>query len=97
MLKNFDDPDTGGLWAHTPDPSAAGVFTRRERPLVHNLTAARFLAAAARLAPAAQATPLRDRAARVLAAVAQPEDLDNHGRFVGEVCLALDELGLFPW
>ncbi len=86
-VKNFLDAETGGCFEHTPDPNAAGAFTRRQQPFVHNVTCARFFAALG----------WRDRAQRVLAAIATPRDLDDQGRMVGEFLLALDESGAYLW
>jgi hypothetical protein len=94
MERTLVDAATGAYFAHTPDPSAAGVFARRERPFSPNVAAARFLAALAR---ATGDTQYRDRARRVLAAVASPRAVADQGRMLGELLLALDEAGVFPW
>jgi hypothetical protein len=86
-VRNFLDAETGGCFEHTPDPNAAGAFTRRQQPFVHNVTCARFFAALG----------WRDRAQRVLAAIATPRNLDDQGRMVGEFLLALDESGAYLW
>ena len=94
MERDLADPATGAFWAHTPDPAAAGVFRTRERPFVHNVTAARFLSALARVT-GDQAT--RERARRVLAGVLTPSEISGRGRMVGDLLLALSEAGVYPW
>jgi uncharacterized protein YyaL (SSP411 family) len=94
MLHDLEDTETGAFFGHTPDPAAAGVFTRRERPFNHNVTAVRFLAALSRVTGDVS---YRERAARALAAVATPKALDEQGRMIGEFLLATDEIGAFPW
>lgn len=86
--------ERGALWAHTPDPHAAGVFTRRRQPFAHNVLAARFLAALARITGD---SAWRDRAAEILAAVSTPKTLDEQGRLVGHYLLAVDEVGAYSW
>jgi uncharacterized protein YyaL (SSP411 family) len=93
-VKNFEDAKTGGYFEHTPDENAAGVFTRRQQPFVHNVTCARFFAGLAKLT---DDTAWRTRAARILAAVATPRTLDDQGRMVGEYLLALDDAGAYSW
>jgi hypothetical protein len=94
MERDFADPATGALWAHTRDPAAAGVFARRAQPVAQNILAARFLAALAHLTGD---TAFRDRGRKLLAAVATPRAIDGQGRMIGELLLALDDLGLVAW
>jgi hypothetical protein len=94
MLSDFSDGDLGALWANTPDPAAAGVFARREKPFVHNVMAARFLGT---LAKVTGDKAHSDRGRRVLAAISSPRSLAERGRMVGEYLLALDEVGAFVW
>ena len=94
MLGDFGDGDLGALWASTPDPAAAGVFARREKPFPHNVMAARFLAT---LAKVTGDKTHADRARRLLAAISSPRSLAERGRMVGEYLLALDETGVFVW
>jgi uncharacterized protein len=94
MDRDLADTATGAYWSNTPDPAAAGVFARRDRSFPHNVVAARFLAALARVTGEAA---YRDRARRALAAVLTPRALTDRGRMVGEVLLALDECGAYPW
>jgi uncharacterized protein YyaL (SSP411 family) len=94
MRRDLEDPATGAFWDHTADPSAAGVFARRLEPVVPNVAAARFFAVLARVTGDAA---WKDRGRRALAAVLTPRALDERGRMVGEVLLALDELGALSW
>lgn len=94
MLGDFSDGELGALWASTPDPAAAGVFARREKPFTHNVMAARFLSTLAKITgDKAHA----ERARRILAAISSPRSLSDRGRMVGEYLLALDESGAFVW
>ena len=94
MRRDLEDPATGSFWDRTPDPAASGVFTRRARSLTPNLMAARFFAVLARVTGDAS---WKERGRRVLAAVCTPRALDDRGRMLGEVLLALDEVGAIPW
>lgn len=94
MRRDLEDTATGAFWDHTPDPAAAGVFARRTRPLAPNLLVARFFAALARVTGDAA---WKERGRRALAAVCTPRALDDRGRMLGEVLLALDEVGAIPW
>jgi hypothetical protein len=94
LERDFADPKTGAYFAKSLDPSAIGVFARRERPFDPNLAAVRFLAALARVTGD---TAHRDRARRALAAALTPRSLTERGRMVGELLLACDEAGVFPW
>jgi uncharacterized protein YyaL (SSP411 family) len=94
MRRDLEDPATGAFWDHTPDGAAAGVFARRTRPFAQNVLAARFFAALGR---ATGDAAWKDRGRRVLAAVCTPRALDERGRMLGEVLLALDEVGAIGW
>jgi uncharacterized protein YyaL (SSP411 family) len=94
MERDLADPATGALFAHTADPAAAGVFARRDRPFIHTVTAARFLGVVARLTGDAS---YRERGRRVLAAIATPSAVAGRGRMLGELLLAVDEVGSYPW
>jgi uncharacterized protein YyaL (SSP411 family) len=94
MIKDFEDGATGAFWAHTPDPAAAGVFARREKPFIHNVMAARFLGV---LAKVSDDPSWRDRGRRTLAAISSPRSLAERGRMVGDYLLALDDVGSFVW
>jgi hypothetical protein len=92
--RDFSDPKSGGYFAKSLDPSAVGVFARRSRPIDPNLAAVRFLAALARVTGD---TAPRDRARRALGAALTPRSLTERGRMLGELLLACDEAGIFPW
>lgn len=94
LRRDLEDPATGAFWAHTPDSAASGVFARRERPFVHNVTVARFFAALARVTGDAE---WKARGRRTLAAIATPRAVDERGRMLGELLLALDETGALRW
>jgi len=88
------DPQTSAFFANTVDPSAAGVFSRRERPFENNALAARFLGELSALT----GDPVwREAGARALAAVASPAGLAEQGRMLGGFLLAVDALGVFRW
>jgi uncharacterized protein YyaL (SSP411 family) len=91
-VKNFEDETSGGYFEHTPDANAAGVFTHRQYPFVHNVVCARFFATLSM-----GEAIWRDRSRRILAAIATPRTLDDQGRMVGEYLLALDEAGAYSW
>ena len=93
-LEVLRDPATGALWEHTADPDATGVFARRAHPFAHNVASARFLGALTRLTgDPAWAARGRD----ALAAVATPSALDEAGPWLGEMLLALDDVGALRW
>jgi uncharacterized protein len=94
MQRDLADEATGAFWDRTPDPAAAGVFAHRTRPFIHNVMAARFFATLARITGDAA---WKERGLRTLAAVCTPRAVDERGRMVGELLLALDELGAVPW
>lgn len=94
MIADLEDPSDGGYWSHTPDPSAAGVFTRRDKPFVHNVTAARFFSLLAKIK---KEEGIQLRAKRALAAISTPRRLEKQGRMVGQYLLALDDAGVIAW
>lgn len=94
LVADFEDPQDGAFWSHTPDPSAAGVFVHRDKPFVHNVTAARFLSALSRLK---KEEGIQERARRTLAGISSPRMLEKQGRMVGEYLLALEEAGSLKW
>ena len=93
-VKNFQDAKSGSCFEHTPDENAAGVFTQRQQPFVHNVTCARFFTGLAKLTGE---DAWRDRAQHILAAIATPRTLDDQGRMVGEYLLALDDASAYSW
>ncbi|HEX4620241.1 MAG TPA: hypothetical protein VH208_01625, partial [Myxococcaceae bacterium] len=93
-LEGLRDPATGAFWEHAEDPDAAGVFARREHPFAQNVAAARFLGELTRLTgDPAWASRGRD----ALAAVATPSALEEAGPWLGEMLLALDDVGALRW
>ena len=91
MVRAFGAEGDGALRGHTTE---AGLPELNERPEEENILAARFLAALARVTGDGQ---WRERAQRVLAVMALPAHAAARGRFVGDLLLALDEGGLWPW
>jgi len=90
-VKNFVDAKSGGYFEHTADENAAGVFTQRQRPFVHNVMCARFFANLS-------TEPIwRERTRRILAAISTPHTLDDQGRMLGDYLLALDDAGAYSW
>jgi hypothetical protein len=94
LLRDFTDPASGALFETTKDSDAVGVFAQRERPFVHNVAAARFLAALHALTGEAA---WRERGQQVLAGISTPRTIAAQGRMVGEFLLAADELGVIAW
>lgn len=86
MVESFGDPAGGALFDSTPDSEAAGVFARRIKPFVHNVVAARLLAAVGQ----------RERGLAVLAGISTAARIDAEGAWVGEYLLAARELGAAP-
>lgn len=84
-----DDAGTGGFFASTADPNAAALFARRRVPFEENVMAARFFVALRRATGEARYGLAAERALR---AVATPEQIDERGRFIGDLLLALDEV-----
>ncbi len=83
------DDAHGGYCTYSRDPAAVGVFQARRMPLDENAFAVRFLV---RLAEARGRDPkLHERVARALYAVLTKENLDDRGRMLGEVLLAVSE------
>lgn len=78
----------GGLYAHTEDSSAVGVFAARRVPFEDNVLALRFLARLGQAAPSAKLTAAVDG---LLRALARPELIKGRGRMLGDFLLALDE------
>jgi len=97
MMRTMWDDDHGGFFAHTADPDAIGLFRRRRMPLDENAFAVRFLCALARLpAPMrswafsdADAEAIKKAVALTLHAVLTADNLDDRGRMLGEVALAI--------
>ncbi|MBK7860507.1 MAG: thioredoxin domain-containing protein [Archangiaceae bacterium] len=83
MLESFGS--SGALYDSTSDPEAAGVFARRQKPFVHNVVAARLLAAVG----------MKERGLEVLAGISSTARIDAEGAWLGEYLLAAKELGAF--
>jgi uncharacterized protein YyaL (SSP411 family) len=82
------DAEGGGFFASTPDADAVGVFAVRRKPFEDDAMALRFLARLARLAPSEQLTTA---IARGLLAVTDEHAIEERGRMVGDLLLALEE------
>jgi uncharacterized protein YyaL (SSP411 family) len=75
---------SGAFYDVTKDSDAAGVFARRQKSFVHNVVAARLLAAVGE----------RQRGLEVLAGISSTDKMDAEGAWVGEYLLAARELGV---
>jgi uncharacterized protein len=87
MLRELQDP-AGGFLASTPDPTALGVLAARRKPFEDNVMALRFLARLSRVAPS---DAYRNAIGRALSVIATREAIDDRGRMVGDLLLALEE------
>ncbi|MGO9837836.1 MAG: DUF255 domain-containing protein [Polyangiaceae bacterium] len=87
IVRELADPD-GGFYASTPDTNAVGVFAVRRKPFEDNVMAVRLLARLARLLPS---DTYRSAIARALAVVGTREAIEDRGRMLGDLLLALDE------
>jgi uncharacterized protein YyaL (SSP411 family) len=94
MLRDLADDATGAFWDRTPDAAAAGVFAKRTRPFAPNALAARFFGSLARIT---RDETWKERGRKTLAAVSTPRALDDRGRQLGELLLALEEVGSIAW
>lgn len=92
MLGALQDPSSGGLFAHTPDPAAVGILAERRIPLEENALAARGLLRLHRAVNehGAKETPYLQAAQRAVQAVAPLRK--GEGRIIGTYVLALEEL-----
>lgn len=92
MLSALQDPTTGGLFAHTPDPAAVGILAERRMPLEENALAARGLLRLHRAVNehGTKETPYLEAAQRSVQAVAPLRK--GEGRIIGTFVLALEEL-----
>jgi uncharacterized protein len=82
------DARGGGFYASTPDPDAIGVFATRRKPFEDDVMAIRFLARLQRLAPD---DAYRNAVARALPGVANRQAVEERGRMLGDLLLALEE------
>jgi uncharacterized protein YyaL (SSP411 family) len=87
MLRELAAPG-GGFYESTPDPGAVGVLAERRVSFEDDVMAARFLA---RLARATGADTYRDAIAGAIGAVATHDAIDDRGRMIGDLLLALEE------
>jgi hypothetical protein len=84
----LQDTAGGGFYSSTPDPDAVGVFAARRKPFEDVVMAIRFLAKMQRLAPSeAYKTAIR----KALPLVANRKAIEERGRMVGDLLLALGE------
>jgi len=90
MVRAFSAPNGAALFDHTPDADAAGVFSQRLRSLTANVEAARFLAS---LAQHNRDPAPMETARAILADTLTPRALDEQGRMLGELLLALHAVG----
>ena len=99
LLRTMWDDEHGGFFTHTKDPAAVGVFQKRRMPLDENAFAARFFTRLARIDPKlrawafsdSDAMAMRQTVARTLFAVLTKENIEDRGRMLGEVLLAVAE------
>jgi uncharacterized protein YyaL (SSP411 family) len=82
------DARSGGFYSSTPDPDAIGVFATRRKPFEDDVMAIRFLARMERLAPS---DAYRSAMAHALPRVANRPSIEERGRMVGDLLLALEE------
>ena len=90
MLKELVDPDSGGFFASSVAPDAAGVFARRRVSFESNVAAIRVLAKLVRAGPEARRRDERAAIDRALRAIARPEGIRAEGRMLGDFLLALE-------
>jgi uncharacterized protein YyaL (SSP411 family) len=88
LTSDLMDATGGGFFSSTPDPDAVGVFATRRKPFEDDVMAIRFLARMQRLSPN-DAT--RDAIARAIPVVATRQAIEDRGRMVGDLLLALEE------
>ncbi len=86
MTEELWDETRGGFYSASVDPNAVGVFRKRRMPLDENAFAVRFLV---RLARATNDPALGNVVARTLFATLTPENVEDRGRMLGEVILAV--------
>jgi uncharacterized protein YyaL (SSP411 family) len=99
LIRDLADTGAGGgFFASTPDPNAVGVFAARRKPFEDNVMAVRFLVRLARLG--ARETPwgdpspasLRETIRRALPPLLARQAIEERGRMIGDLLLALDEV-----
>jgi uncharacterized protein YyaL (SSP411 family) len=93
MIDGLADSD-GGLFAHTLDPNAVGVFAERRKPLPDNALAAQFFIELHLLldGDGTQETPWLEHARRALLAVGSDAQMKDSGKLVARYAFALELL-----
>jgi uncharacterized protein YyaL (SSP411 family) len=93
MIDALADAD-GGLFAHTVDPSAVGVFAQRRKPLPENALAAQFFIELHMLldGDGTQPTAWLEHARRCLLAVGGEAQMQESGKLVARYAFALELL-----
>ena len=94
MRAELEDPEHGGLFAHTVDPEAVGVFKTRRKPVEENGLAARFFVDLHRHLDGDGRTPTPYHAAaeRALASLGQARTIEQEGRIIGKFLLGLESV-----
>jgi uncharacterized protein YyaL (SSP411 family) len=97
VIRAFGDPERGGFYGTTVDPTATGAFATRHKPFVGNALAARFfgdLAAIEEHLEEEVAPSERDRrvAIRALGAISDEGLAERIGPRAGEALLAAERL-----
>jgi hypothetical protein len=88
IVRELEDPTAGGFYGSTPDANAVGVFAARRKPFEDNVMAIRLLGRLARVVPT---DAYRKAIARALAVVGTRASVEDRGRMLGDLLLALDE------
>jgi uncharacterized protein YyaL (SSP411 family) len=88
VIAQLADSVAGGFYAHTPDPSAVGLFARIDKPASDNARFARLLLRRARFA---HDDSLLALAQRTLSALSASDAIARQGRKVADLLLALEE------
>jgi uncharacterized protein YyaL (SSP411 family) len=88
IVRELEDPIAGGFFASTPDSNAVGVFATRRKPFEDNVMAIRFLGRLTRLLAT---DAYRKAIARALALVGTRDAIEDRGRMLGDLLLAIDE------
>jgi|HubBroStandDraft_6_1064221.scaffolds.fasta_scaffold68948_2 uncharacterized protein YyaL (SSP411 family) len=88
IVRELEDPIAGGFFASTPDANAVGVFAMRRKPFEDNVMAIRFLGRLTRLL---STDAYRKAIARALAVVGTRDAIEDRGRMLGDLLLAIDE------
>lgn len=94
MQARLEDRERGGFFAHTEDPAAVGVFAVRRKPVEENGLAASLMIELHRYldGDGRTETPYRASAERALAAVGSTATIENEGRIIGRLLLALEQV-----